>query len=181
MEDNKQLENVENKEVSESVNRGDSNHDKKQEDEPKFTQSDVDRIVKERLERERRKRKEALEKERQEAEKKRLEEQQQYKELYEKLQAEIAEKEAKAIEAIKRALMAQAGYTEEQINRYAKYVTGNNEDEIKESLEGLKADIPPKPAYVDPSVINPPVHKPKQESGYEYGKSLFERIRGKRK
>lgn len=181
MEDSKQLENVQDSEVKESVNSGDSNHDKKTEEEPKFTQADVDRIVKERLERERKKREEALERERQEAEKKRLEEQQQYKELAEKLKAEIAEKEAKALEASKRALMAQAGYTEEQINRYSKFVTGTNEDEIKASLEELKTDIPPKPSYVDPTVTNPPVYYPKQESGYDYGKALFNRIRGKKK
>lgn len=181
MEDNKQFENAQDSKVNESVNSGDSNHDKKPEEEPKFTQADVDRIVKERLERERRKREEALERERKEAERKRLEEQQQYKELAEKYKAELEKKEAEALEANKRAMMAQAGYTEEQINRYAKYVVGSNEDEIKASLEELKADIPPKPAYVDPSVMNPPVHKPKQESGYDYGKSLYERIRGKKR
>lgn len=180
MEENKQLENVQNSEMKESVNSGDSNHDKKPEEEPRFTQEDVNRILDERLKRERRKREEALERERQEAEKKRLEEQQQYKELYENLKAEIAEKEKKALEASKRAFMAQAGYTEEQINRYAKFVVGNSEEEIKEALEALKADIPPKPAYVDPSVMNPPVHPPKQESGYEYGKSLYEKIFGKK-
>jgi hypothetical protein len=180
MEDNKQLENVQN-EINESVNSGDSNHDKKQEEEPKFTQAEVDRIIKERLEREKRKREEALERERQEAERKRLEEQEQYKELCEKLKAELAEKEAKALEASKRALLAQAGYTEGQVNRYVKYITGNTEEELKASLEELKADIPPKTAYVDPSVMNPPIHKPKQESGYDYGKSLYERIRGKKR
>jgi S-adenosylmethionine:diacylglycerol 3-amino-3-carboxypropyl transferase len=180
MEDNKQLENVQN-EINESVNSGDSNHDKKQEEEPKFTQAEVDRIIKERLEREKRKREEALERERQEAERKRLEEQEQYKELYEKLKAELAEKEAKALEASKRALLAQAGYTEGQVNRYVKYITGNTEEELKASLEELKADIPPKTAYVDPSVMNPRVHTPKQESGYDYGKSLYERIRGKKR
>lgn len=181
MEDNKQLENVKDSKIDESVNSGDSNHENKPEEEPKFTQAEVDRIIKERLEREKRKREEALERERQEAEKKRLEEQQQYKELYEKLQAELAEKEAKALEASKRAFMAQAGYSEEQINRYAKFITGSNEDEIKASLDELKADIPPKPTYVDPSVMNPRVHTPKQESGYDYGKSLYERIRGKKR
>lgn len=174
MEDNKQLENIKNNEMKESVNSGNSNHDKKAEEEPKFTQADVDRIVRERLERERRKREEELERERQEAERKRLEEQQEYKQLYESLKAEM-------LEAKKAALMAQVGYTEEQIKRYSKYVTGSNEDELKATLEELRADIPPRPQYVDPAITNPPTYKPKQESGYEYGRVLYERIRGRKR
>lgn len=179
MSDNKeiQIENNEMNEVIENKNGDDSEHRNKAEEkreEKMFTQADVDRIVKERLERERRKREEALERERREAERKRLEEQQEYKKLYESLKAEM-------LEAKKEALMAQAGYTEEQIRRYSKYVIGDSEEELKASLDELKSDIPPRPQYVDPAVSNPPTHRPAQKSGYEYGKELFERIRGRKR
>lgn len=144
-----------------------------------FTQEDVERIIKERLARERRKAEEKAEQARKEAERKALEEQQKYKELYEALLQDLQAEKQHALQAKKEALLAQAGYTQEQIERYAKYLEGETEEELQTALETLKQDIPPKGAtYVDPAIKgNGAKQPPKQQDLYEYGKTLFERLK----
>lgn len=145
-----------------------------------FTQADVDALIAKRLERERKKAEEKAERERKEREKEQLKEQEKYKELYENLQKELAEKEAKILEAKKETMLLGAGYTAEQVERYAKYLTGETEEELAEALETLKADIPPKQAKqgVDPATQgNGQKKDPKQKDPYEVGKSVIERLK----
>jgi predicted transcriptional regulator len=123
-----------------------------------------------------------IEKERDEAERKKLEEQNEYKALYEKAQAELEKLKMSALDAKKDALLAQAGYTSEQIERYRKYLTGENEDELKASLETLIADIPPKKIVgVDPSVGNNEKQQPKPKDAADVGRSIFQRLKEKGK
>ena len=153
-----------------------------------FTQEDIDRIVKERLDREKKKRDEAVEKEREEAERKRLEENEQYKELADKLQKQLDEKEREVekrhqatIETKKESLLAKAGYDESQVERYKKYLVGDNDEQLSESLENLKADIPPKKQYGDPSPGNGSAQKPSKTDLNEKGKTTFQRLKEKGK
>lgn len=157
----------------------------KPEDEKTFTQADIDRIVKERLDREKRKRDEALEEERRKAEEQRLAEEGKYKELYEKLQAELADREKKAEEARKEtlktkkeSLLTKAGYSEDQVAKYLKYIEGESDEDIQASLDALKADIPPK-KYVDPSAGNGKKHEPKKQDLTDKGREAVKRLRAK--
>ncbi|MED3649959.1 hypothetical protein [Heyndrickxia sporothermodurans] len=151
------------------------------EPEKRFTQADIDRIVKERIDRERKKAEEAIAKEREEAERKKLEEQNEFKSLYEKERAEkeaiIKESEATKLESLKTNLLVNAGYTGEQLERVRKYIIGANEDEIKTSLDELVKDIPPKVGGVDPSVNNPQRQQPQPKDLADEGRSIYERLK----
>lgn len=149
--------------------------------EKRFTQADLDRILKERLDRAERKAEEQRTKEREEAERKKLEEQNEFKSLYEKTQAELEQirkdAELAKLEAVKTNLLASAGYTGEQLERVRKYVVGVNEEELTRSLEELKQDIPPKSGGVDPSVNNPQKQQPPQKDLADEGRSIYERLK----
>jgi hypothetical protein len=151
--------------------------------EPKFTQDDIDRIVKERLEREKRKRDEALDKQKEEAERKRLEEEQKYKELYEKLQGDLETQRKEAVKTKKESLLAQAGYSEEQASTLVKLVEGENDDELKASLESVKALFPPtkEKNYGDPNPGNGGKATPKKRDLEDKGKSVYQRLKAKGK
>lgn len=160
---------------------GETGQEDKQAESKTFTQEDIDRIVKERLDREKKKRDEAVQKERDEAERKRLEEEGKYKEVAEKLQAELDAIKGDALSAKKESLLAKAGYTEEQITKYLKYIDGTNDEELSESVEALKADVPPTPKYADPHVNNGTKIEPKKTDLQETGKSMYQRLKEKGK
>lgn len=146
-----------------------------------LTQKELDEMIKSRLDREKRQRESALEKQRLELEKTQLIEQAKYKELAEQLQKEIDSYKKTAQENKKEALMSKAGYSDEQINRLKKFVTGDTDEELTLSLNELIADIPPnKTGYVDPSVKQPQSIKPQSKDNAEYMKELFARIKGKK-
>ena len=146
--------------------------DSEETDEDKvFSQSEVDRIVKERLARDRKKQKE-------EDDRKQAEEQGKYKELYEKTQEQLAEITRKAL--LESALL-KVGYTEDQIERYSKYVVGEDESEINESVQDLVEDI--KPGNIkdelqdEPSPFPSQRKDPQPKDGSEYGKQAYQRIK----
>jgi hypothetical protein len=155
----------------------------KNDDPRSFTQADIDRIVKERLDREKKKREAALEKQREEDERKRLEEKQEYKELYEKLQGDLETQRKEALKTKKESLLAQAGYSEEQASTLVKLVEGENDDELKASLESVKALFPPKKEkeYGDPNPGNGGRQTPKKKDLEEKGKSVYQRLKAKGK
>lgn len=145
--------------------------DDKTDEEKAFTQAEVDRIVKDRLARDRKKQKE-------EEELKQAEEQGKYKELYEKTQEQLAEITRKSL--LDSALL-KAGYTEDQIERYSKYIEGEDESEINESVQELVKDITPGNSKEqlgdDPSPYPAQRKDPAPKDGLEYGKQAYERIR----
>lgn len=138
--------------------------------EVKFTQADLDRIVQERLDRDRRKR-EA------EAEKKRQEEQGEFKELYDNVRKEFAEYKR---DTLIDTLMLESGYEKDQVERYKKFIEGEEESDIKESLNALIEDIPPKKKETtEPGAYPGRTKEPEQKDGTEIGKELFQRTRRK--
>lgn len=148
-------------------------------DQKTFTQAELDKIIADRLAREQKKRDEAVQKERDEAERKRLEEAQEYKTLADKYREELEAIKADALKSKKDALLAKAGYTDEQVERYRKFVDGETDEELAKAIETLKADIPPKPTYVDPSPMNGERNKPEPVDGTELGKTMYAKIKHK--
>src|SRR5690625_191508 len=117
-----------------------------------------------------------IEKAQAEAERKKLEETEQYKELYEQAlkQAEQAKQEALATK--KSAMLAQAGYDDEQTKLLTKLVEGETDEEISESIKVLKATIPAKDNYGDPSAFNGVKEKPKTVDAEEVGRNAVSRV-----
>lgn len=121
----------------------------------------------------------ALEKEREEAEKRKLEEQNEYKKLYEKAQKELEQFKIQTLNAKKDALLAKAGYSDEQVAVLRNSLTGETDEELEKSLEQLKSVIPPKPRYVDPSLMNGIRQEPEPKDISEIGVKQFEKIKSK--
>ena len=109
------------------------------------------------------------------------EEQTDYKALYEQIQAELSARKAKSIENKKRQRLLKAGYTEEQAERYLTHVTGETDEEIKDAVSKLTVDIPPKKKYAEPSAGNSRMPKPKTKDLTEVGRSVFQRLKERRK
>lgn len=147
---------------------------------PTYTQADIDRIVGERLAREKAKAEKAVEDAKAEAERKRLEEEAEFKTLYEQSQARIAEIEAQAkaseLTAKKQSLLLEAGYTAEKLADVSGFITGDDEESLKASIERFKAVAPPK-TYVDPQSGAGNRKQPDQKDGTEIGKEMYERIK----
>ncbi|MGM0836036.1 MAG: hypothetical protein ACQEV7_07755 [Bacillota bacterium] len=108
-----------------------------------------------------------LEQAKADAERAKLEEQNEFKTLYEQAQSQLAEIQAQANAAKREAtvtnLLVNAGYTGEQLERVRKYITGDTDEALAESLAELKQDIPPKSSGVDPSVGNGAKQQPQQK------------------
>ena len=117
-----------------------------------------------------------IERQQEEAKRKELEEQNEYKTLYEQAleQAEQAKQEALATK--KSALLAQAGYGEEQTKLLAKLVEGETDEEISESIKLLQATIPAQDNYGDPSAFNGAKVKPKTVDNEELGRNAVSRV-----
>lgn len=148
---------------------------------PTYTQADIDRIVGERLAREKAKSEQAIADAKAEAERKRLEEEAEFKTLYEQSQARIAEIEAQAkasaLDAKKQSLLLEAGYPADKLADVLGFITGDDEDEVKASVERFKGVAPPAPAYVDPATGGGGRQQPEQKDGTELGKTMYERIK----
>lgn len=152
-------------------------------DAPKFTQAQLDAIISDRLARAEAKRKQEKEEAEAEAERKRLEDSQEYKGLAEQYKQELEKlkEDAQKAEKLskKTSLLAKAGYKPEQVERYAKFVDGETDDEMQAAVNQLVADVPPTPGYVDPkgagnSQRQTPAPKDKEEKGRSYFQRLKE-------
>lgn len=113
------------------------------------------------------------------AERAKLEEQNEFKALYEKAQEDLAKLKADALNAKKDALLTQAGYNAEQIAVLRNTLVGENDEELTKGIEDLKAVIPPKPKYIDPSPLGGGDGKPRQVGADEVGTKMFQRIKNK--
>lgn len=92
----------------------------------------------------------------------------------------LAEIRAEALNAKKDALLAKAGYTDEQIAVLRGAVTGETDEDIAKSIEDLTKVITPEPGYVDPSTpLNGGKGKPDPKDEREIGVSLFETLKAK--
>jgi len=74
-------------------------------------------------------------------------------------------------------MLAKAGYNDEQIERYRKYLEGESDEDLSSALEQLKEDIPPKKNYVDPNAGNGGKDKPQPKDPKEEGKSVYQRLK----
>lgn len=146
-------------------------------DEKKFTQDDVDRIVKDRLARAKKDADDA-------AEKARLEEQGQYKELLDKANEEInqlrAEKaKAEREQSINSKLLAK-GLSNEEVLKYSKYVDklAETDEELDVAVESVYSDfVAAKQAtYKDPSAGFGDAKGSEQKGDDEVGRELFKRL-----
>lgn len=146
-------------------------------EEPKFTQAELDAILQDRLKRDREKREAAEKQAREEAERKRLEENQEFKSLADQYKAELDRIKEDALKSKKEALLVKAGYNDEQIERYGKYVEGETEEEMQAAVEQLKADVPPTPKYVDPHANNSQRQAPTPKNKEDKGRTLFQRLK----
>ena len=150
--------------------------------EPKtFTQDQLDAIIADRLVRERKKQEDAAQKLRDEAEQTRLKENGEYKDLADKLQAQLEAIKEDALNAKKEALLVKSGYTDEQVEKYLKYVHGATDEELLASLDALKADIPPKQKFADPSAGNGTKQEPKKTDLHDKGTTMYQRLKAKGK
>lgn len=149
----------------------------KQEVEKKFTQDDIDRIVKDRLARAKKDADEA-------AEKARLEEQGQYKELLDKANEEIellrAEKaKAEREQSINSKLLAK-GLTSEEVIKYSKYVDklAETDEELDTAIEDVYNDFvaAKQAAYKDPNAGFGGKKESEQKGDDEVGRELFNRL-----
>lgn len=100
-----------------------------------------------------------------------------YKELYEKLQAGLDEKQAEFIDAKRQSLLKQAGYNTDQVERFKKYLSGTKDAELKEEIDQLKNDFPPKKQYVEPGAGNGHRKKAKATNLEQKGRSLYKRLK----
>lgn len=97
-------------------------------------------------------------------------------------EAKLAEIKAEALDAKKAALLAKAGYTDEQIEVLRGTVVGETDDELTDAIEKLVEVIAPKSEYVDPSAPNGGgQRKPEPKDGTEVGRDLFSRLKEKGK
>src|SRR5699024_4617273 len=102
------------------------------------------------------------------------------------LQAKIDEVDAKieqyrinAVEARKVQAMKEHNYSDEQIEKYVKFIKGSTTDEIDMSVLQLSQDITPSIYYADPSPFNGAKAKPVAKDYTEIGRKAFERIKDK--
>src|SRR5699024_10673572 len=119
-----------------------------------FTQEDMDRAIRKRLERKDAQEREEKERIRREDEKEKLKENEEFKELADTYKAELEEMKAQAIENQKEQALIKQGFSEDQVERYLKYIDGSDKEEIEQSVKELSQDIAPKRNYVDPSAGN---------------------------
>lgn len=107
-----------------------------------FSESEVERIIKERLERQAKKLEEQQRKAQEEAERKAAEQQGEYKSLYEKTQAELEQtrNEAKAAQlaAARRLVAKELGISD----KIAERLRGETEDELRADAEALLGELP---------------------------------------
>lgn len=111
---------------------------------------------------------------------KELEEQNKYKELYEKTLETLEQTKEDALNRTKQSKLTNAGYTEAQVSKLTHLVEGETDEEIKASIEALKETFPTGTGYVDPSVDNSHRDKPAKKDKTDLGRSLYERIKGKK-
>ena len=149
-----------------------------------FTQDDMNKLAA----KIRREEKERYEKAKQDAEeearKKELEENEQYKELLEDanktiedLKREKADRE-RSDYIVKQ--LSDKGLTNEQVERYSKYVHGQSEEELNSSIESVYQDFVQgtQEAKGDPSAgFGGTPAKPKAKTDEDYGRELFERLK----
>ncbi|MCB0070300.1 MAG: DUF4355 domain-containing protein [Caldilineaceae bacterium] len=110
--------------------------------EARFSQADVDRIVKERLDRAKSQAEKAAAKAAEDAQRKAAEEQGEYKKLYQSLQTKVEEAERRAAELERRELLREAAEKSGLPAALADRLRGESLDELMEDAKTLLASMP---------------------------------------
>lgn len=100
----------------------------------------------------------------------------------EELDAKLAEFKAEKVGEVKRETLRNLHYTDDQIERYSRYIDGETAEEIKQSAFKLMSDVPPKDSFGDPSPLNGTKQRPtgnSQSKFEEIGKRAYERVKHK--
>lgn len=100
----------------------------------------------------------------------------------EELDAKLAEFKAVKVDEVKRETLRNLQYSEDQIERYSRYIDGETAEEIKQSAFKLMSDVPPKDSFGDPSPLNGTKQRPtgnSQSKFEEIGKRAYERVKHK--
>src|SRR5699024_6565655 len=99
------------------------------------------------------------------------------------LQAKIDEVDAKieqyrinSVEARKVQAMKKHNYSDEQIQKYVRFVEGDTADEIDRSVLQLSKDITPSIYYGDPNLLNGAKAKPKTVDKKQIGRNAVQRV-----
>lgn len=146
-----QAEQIEQPTEAQATPPADATGDENGGNEARFTQADIDRILKERLDRAKAQADKAAAKAAEDAQRKAAEDQGKYKELYEEMQAKLTEAEQRAAEmeraAMRQQATAQAGLPAALADR----LRGDTLDEMLDDAKALQALIPKKDA---PTNIN---------------------------
>jgi len=117
-----------------------------------------------------------LEREQEEAKRNELEETEHYKELYEQALKQAEEAKACALTTKKNALLAQAGYDEDQAKLLVKLIEGETDEEITASIKQVQATIPAQDNFGDPSAFNGAKDKPETVDAEEVGRNAVSRV-----
>lgn len=145
-----------------------------------MTQAELDAMFKDRIAREKRNAEKAVEQAKAEAERKKLEEAQEYRALYEKTQAELeqvrtAAKQAE-IDALKRQLLSEAGFKSEEIAESIGFITGDDEETVKDAVERFKRVAGPR--FVDPAATGTGTRRqPESKSADDVAADMYARIK----
>jgi hypothetical protein len=152
-------------------------------EEPKFTQADLERIVGERLAREKAKTQKQIDDAKAEAERLKLVEANDYKVLYEAekdaREQERAQAQAERLNTKKQSLLLEAGYPADKLADLLDFVTGEDEEAVKASVDKLMRVAPPKAAPIDPAVSGGNRQQATQETLKEKGRKRFDELRAK--
>lgn len=107
------------------------------------------------------------------------EEQIELKAKIDEIDAKIEQYRVNAVQARKEQSMRRFNYSDEQIQKYVKFVEGDTADEIDRSVLQLSKDIAPNNYYGDPSINNGAASKPKAVDKKEVGRNAAKRILSK--
>lgn len=98
-----------------------------------------------------------------------------YQTKIDELSVKLTEYKLKKINDIKREEMRKLHYSDEQIERYAKFIEGETAEEIKQNVSQL--DIPPaNDNYADPSLMNGAKAQPRTIDKAEIGRNAIRRV-----
>ena len=95
------------------------------------------------------------------------------------IDAKIEQYRINAVQARKEQAMRRFNYSDEQIQKYVKFIEGDTADEIDRSVLQLSKDIAPNNYYGDPSINNGAASKPKAVDKKEVGRNAVKRILNK--
>lgn len=98
-----------------------------------------------------------------------------YQTKIDELSVKLTEYKLKKINDTKRLAMKEAHYSDDQIERYAKFIDGETLEEIRQNVSQL--DIPPaNDNYADPSLMNGERSKGKPVDHAEIGRNAIKRV-----